>query len=343
MKKTDGQILEKWLKDPSFIRWCTDPHSSDFQRWEVWLANNEHRRELAEIGKSIIWGFQIKEREVTPDMSQASLNQVLRKIGMKESLPPKAKVKRLKTPFYLKIAAALLLLVTLSVTYYWQSRDVKVIISTNFGEKMDLVLPDETVVILNANSKLEYNRKNPRDVHVEGEAFFHVKKKPETGAKFYVRTDNLAVEVLGTAFNVSTSAQETEVYLQEGKIKLELESDEVSEIMEPGDLFNYKTQSKPTLTKTKIATNEKTDWTDGNLSLRETLVSVALGKLSKIYGFEYGEIPTELEDKRLGGDIPTTNEKLALEILSKTVGYELVRVENKWVFGSAISSQGQSN
>lgn len=343
MKKTDGQILEKWLKDPSFIRWCSEPDSNDYQRWQVWLANNPHRRELAEIGRSIICGMEIKEREVTPEMSQASLNQVLVKIGMNERPKAKKKVKILKTRFYLRIAAAVLLLVTLSVTYYWQNREIKVIVSTNFGEKMDLVLPDETLVILNANSTLEYNRRNPRDVFLEGEAFFHVKKKPSTGAKFFVRTNNLAVEVLGTSFNVNSSAEETEVFLEEGKVKLDLGSEEVPEIMEPGDLVNYATQNKPTLTRTKITSNEKTDWTDGNLSLQGTLVSIALSRLSKIYGFEHGEIPVELIDTKLHGDIPTTNEKLALQILSKTVGYELMRVENKWIFGDVINAPNQSN
>ncbi len=334
MNRTDGQILEEWLQNPSFIQWCTKPDSRDFERWEKWLEQNPHRRELAELGSSIVKGIKIREKTISEEMSKASLNQVLTKIDFTQEIKTNEIGTRFGNRFTLKIAATILLLIGATFFFYQRDHNLKVILSTNFGEKLELVLPDQTQVILNANSTLEYNRKNPRDVLVEGEVFFHVKKKPESGEKFMVRTRNLVVEVLGTSFNVNTHFEETEVYLQEGQIKLDLGTESGSDplLMEPGDLFKYTASRTPILEKRKLTTQEKTDWTDGSIEFEHIELPDILSRLTRIYGFSYGEIPSLWEGKSISVGIPINDEKLTLEILSKTLGLEVKRVDGNWIF-----------
>ena len=74
------------------------------------------------------------------------------------------------------------------------------------GTSFHLVLSDGTRVWLNADSKITYPvafNGNTREVRLEGEAFFDVKKNGQ--APFTVNTDRLKVRVLGTRFNVNTS------------------------------------------------------------------------------------------------------------------------------------------
>ena len=71
------------------------------------------------------------------------------------------------------------------------------------GSKSKITLPDGSLVVLNADSKLSYtedfNRKK-REVQLTGEAFFDVKH--DAAKLFIVHTVGGDVRVLGTAFNV---------------------------------------------------------------------------------------------------------------------------------------------
>ena len=78
-------------------------------------------------------------------------------------------------------------------------------ISTRYGSKTNLVLPDGTKVWLNAGSKLNYDRNygnSLREVGLTGEAYFDVVKNAEK--PFIIHTGKIEIKVLGTAFNVKS-------------------------------------------------------------------------------------------------------------------------------------------
>jgi hypothetical protein len=67
--------------------------------------------------------------------------------------------------------------------------------------KKEITMPDSSHIVLNKNSKISFNKdfSGGRNVSLEGEAFFEVKKGKE---KFTIRCSLSAIEVLGTSFNV---------------------------------------------------------------------------------------------------------------------------------------------
>ncbi|CAL1518970.1 FecR domain-containing protein [Chitinophaga sp. MM2321] len=76
-------------------------------------------------------------------------------------------------------------------------------ISTTGGSKSRVNLPDGTFVIVNAQSKLRYNKdfgKKSREIFLEGEAYFNVQKNAEM--PLVVHSGNVDVIVTGTIFNV---------------------------------------------------------------------------------------------------------------------------------------------
>ncbi|MBS1597221.1 MAG: FecR family protein [Bacteroidetes bacterium] len=78
-------------------------------------------------------------------------------------------------------------------------------VSTRYGSKTNLVLPDGTKVWLNAGSKLNYDKNygnSIREVGLTGEAYFDVVKNPEK--PFIIHTSKIDIKVLGTAFNVKS-------------------------------------------------------------------------------------------------------------------------------------------
>ena len=71
------------------------------------------------------------------------------------------------------------------------------------GSKGSVTLPDGSVAWLNTNSKLTYPEKfsdKYRKVKLEGEGYFKVKKNEQ--APFFVETNQMTVNVLGTSFDV---------------------------------------------------------------------------------------------------------------------------------------------
>lgn len=98
-------------------------------------------------------------------------------------------------------------------------------ITTKYGSRSTITLPDSTVVTLNSGSSLKYpdrfSGKN-RSVFLEGEAYFSV--KPGQADPFYVETaNNLSIRVEGTRFNVKSFSEEKyiEATLVSGKIIIE--------------------------------------------------------------------------------------------------------------------------
>lgn len=96
-------------------------------------------------------------------------------------------------------------------------------VSTKYGSRTKLVLPDGTQVWLNAGSKLSYDKtygNTIREVSLSGEAYFDVEKNPEH--PFVIHTGSINIKVLGTAFNVKSFPGEknTETSLIRGSIEV---------------------------------------------------------------------------------------------------------------------------
>jgi len=95
-------------------------------------------------------------------------------------------------------------------------------ISTRNGSKTNVVLPDGTIVKLNAGSKLTYDKNygnTIREVDLTGEAFFDVVKNKEK--PFIIHTKKIDIKVLGTTFNVRSYPDEKmETSLVKGSIEV---------------------------------------------------------------------------------------------------------------------------
>jgi ferric-dicitrate binding protein FerR (iron transport regulator) len=79
------------------------------------------------------------------------------------------------------------------------------------GSRIRSLLPDGTVVWLNAGSNLKYKEftESKREVYLEGEAYFDVVKQPDR--PFIVHTSGIDIKVLGTAFNVKSYPEDKNV------------------------------------------------------------------------------------------------------------------------------------
>lgn len=121
------------------------------------------------------------------------------------------------------IAAVILIAASVSmffVMHLGEGERVMETYATSGVEQRIITLSDGSVVRLNRDSKIDVHvNKNTdiREVYLQGEAFFDVVKDPKR--PFVIQTDEAAIEVLGTSFNVK-EAKGVLVAVKEGVVSL---------------------------------------------------------------------------------------------------------------------------
>jgi ferric-dicitrate binding protein FerR (iron transport regulator) len=96
-------------------------------------------------------------------------------------------------------------------------------VSTQYGSRTKLLLPDGTSVWLNSGRRLIYDSaygEMNREVSLTGEAFFDVAKNKQK--PFIIHTGSITIKVLGTAFNVKSypGDRTIETSLIQGRIEV---------------------------------------------------------------------------------------------------------------------------
>ena len=328
-------MLDQWMADATFVNWARSIPGANFNYWEAWLAAHPEKRELAETGRQLVLGLPFRQIETDRAEDERQLQLVWKEIRRQEQaiVPLAAKSpRRLYQQWPVQLAAALALLIgTVTAFMYLQSLST-ITIETGYSEKKELILPDGSEVTLNANSRLSYHRNQPREVWLSGEAYFKVVKMPETQAQFHVRTDELVVEVLGTSFNVKSRNDRTTVFLDEGKVRLNLnrraEHDE-DLLMDPGELISYSAMDSWNVVRKKSESQQHTSWKDGVLVLESQPLHVVLQEIEAIYGIKVDLRSDSLHDHILTIALPIENMEIGLQTLEHGLGLRITRIDHK--------------
>jgi transmembrane sensor len=134
---------------------------------------------------------------------------------------------RKKSGIY-KMAAAVALLVIGSFAIYFFNYNSGDIVLASADKVLIDTLPDGSVITLNKNSTLAYAKNfntKTRNVKLTGEAFFDV--APNKQKPFEITVDEVKVHVVGTSFNIKSTAEETEVIVETGIVKVGVENNTV--------------------------------------------------------------------------------------------------------------------
>ncbi len=176
----------------------------------------------------------------------------------------------------------------------------QMMLTTPRGGTYKLRLSDGTTVWLNAASTLKYPSKftgATRVVELEGEGYFEVSK---SAVPFKVKSQGQEVEVLGTAFNLSSysNQSETKTTLVEGRVKVTLldgiisNSAESSHILEPGQQI---TKIGSVFSLQSVDTETYTAWKDGYFDFDGITPTAAFSQLERWYDIDVvyqGKAPT---------------------------------------------------
>lgn len=151
------------------------------------------------------------------------------------------------------------------------------------GKKAEITLPDGTLLIANARSRVLYPESfegSERRIFANGEVYLEVTKDPEH--PFVVESDNFDVRVLGTIFNIcNTNDSTASVVLVEGAVEVTTDIDR-SVKLRPNDMV--------TLVNGEVASLQQVDpgdytlWTKGLVALRGESLGGLAQRLSEHYG-----------------------------------------------------------
>jgi ferric-dicitrate binding protein FerR (iron transport regulator) len=165
----------------------------------------------------------------------------------------------------------------------------KIYTVTNETSNIKLVtLPDSSKVWLNATASIrwkeDFNQKS-RIVQLTGEGFFDV--QGSTGKPFVIHTRDLAIQVLGTRFNVEAYASEglTRVSLVQGKVKVCAVKDaDLTTILKPGYAAAYNNGDKE-LNITETEAGKVAAWKNGAFSATDLSFKDAVTRLCNSHGY----------------------------------------------------------
>lgn len=310
--------------DEHFQRWVLTRDAEVAHYWQTWLALHPEKKEVVEEAKVLLNTPQFKQNHWSPERMRA-VQEKIKKSAAEASLSHKAtfeetKKNKLFLSARMAIAASILLLLGIALSFYFFGAQEQVF-STSYGEMQELKLPDGSEVILNANSTLrfaeDWQKKEQRQVWLEGEAFFKVSKitSPSGNAavKFVVHLDNIDVEVVGTAFNVNHRSGKIEVALDEGMVDLKMTGGERLR-MEPGDMIAYTAQTQR-LNKYHVNLEKVTAWRNHQMMLDGQPLSDLAILIKNYYGVDVRFSSEELADRKIKTTLPTDNLELVLETL----------------------------
>ncbi len=222
------------------------------------------------------------------------------------------------------------------------------IISTQYGSKSKLQMPDGTVIWLNAGSEIKYNNqygKITRTVNLVGEAYFDVAY--DARHPFIIHTKNLNLKVLGTAFNVRAFNNEkiSEATLIRGSLEVSFPNRQTQKIiLSPNEKLSLNNE-KPTITSsnsidlkekkpiiaistTNILPNETTiqeiAWIENKLIFRSKAFKDIALDLERWYNVKIYIENKNISDKKFTGVFKNESFEEALNALKATYAFEYV-------------------
>ena len=331
-----------FARNECFQQWIlqSTPEATVF--WECWLKEHPDKKAEVEEARQLILMLGRREQVVEERQARRMKQHIF------AHLPPTSLAEVPKKPRRWPVwAAACLLVLLLGGLGRWTYRQwAYVTYATDYGEKQELTLPDGSQITLKANSRLRHSRDwNPgheREVWLDGEAFFHVKKtlvhhdkttkeRAARYAKFVVHaTAVVDIAVLGTEFNVNTREDDTEIVLKSGSVQVEIKQDEQQKmlLMKPGDLVEVK-QHQRKITQKQVDPHVYVAWKENMLIFDELTLSAVARKLEYAYGVDIVFQDSTLARRKFKGFVPADNLDVLLEAFTELYGIQIKKTDNQ--------------
>ena len=228
----------------------------------------------------------------------------------------KPKTIALHSNWLVRIAAVLIL--GLGLYFANHNFSAQIEIAEN-GKQTSFLLPDNSEVVLNSGSEIQYKKWNwdsNRNLNLTGEAYFKVAK----GKQFQVITSLGNVTVLGTQFNVKVRNNRFDVTCFEGRVKVNYQTQEV--IVSKGQTIAFENNQKIIAQNVAIT---KPLWTMHQMAFEKEKLAEVFAEIEREYNIQIEAKNIESE-QLFSGKIPADNIDIALQIIATTYHLKITKI-----------------
>ncbi|MCY1719403.1 DUF4974 domain-containing protein [Prolixibacteraceae bacterium Z1-6] len=322
MSKTDKHtIITRYLKGNYSIK--------DYLQIKKWFRSSSEYKEIEPLLEDS-WEAYKDQKSEQPE------GQVFEKITSRIWLEEETKRggNNLRNIF-VRVAAALVigLVAGYFVSYLKQSPYEPAYFTAHApkGSISETVLPDGSLVVLNAGSRLEYalgKNNQVNEVRLNGEAWFDVHHNPER--KFVVKTSHYNVNVTGTQFNVKAYNVDDEITTTLVNGKVIISSNEelalaYSPELKPGEQFSLNKETRKGILS-EVNTKIYTAWKDNKLIFINMDLDELFVLLERKFGVDIEISGSDIQNLHYTGTIKneTLLEILDLIALTLPLKYEII-------------------
>lgn len=293
---------------------------------EAWIAASEDNRRYF-MQQQEVWFSAVQEEERTRYDADRAFEAFRQRVVEHRTLRQPKKTIGWKSMF--KYAAAVLVVGLVSIFSYRKGESnlkealTQVEVEAPLGAQTRLRLPDGTLVVLNAGSRLVYPQDfgvDNREVGLSGEGYFEVARNENL--PFHVQTPSLSVRVLGTKFNFRDypNDEDAVVSLLEGKVALGNRLREEAEIILLPDEQVTLDKEEGHMKKKSTKVRNSLEWTSGRLFFDEMPLPEVAKILERSYDVHITFATDSLRDFRFYGNFSRSEQgiKDILQALVKT-------------------------
>ncbi len=289
-----------------------------------WLNNELSEEELAAFKRSEEYA-SLEKIVRASDALEAPAFDMVKALGdfKARQINKETKVVKMRPAQYLmRIAAAVTVL--FAATYFYIA-SLNETFSTDYAQRTEIVLPDASEVLLNAESELSYSERKwdtERKLSLDGEAFFKVAK----GKKFTVTTDLGTVSVLGTQFNVESRKGFFEVTCYEGLVSVTFQGKE--EKLPAGTSFLVVNER---IVPAEAPLSSVPSWVNNESSFKSIPLTYVLNEFQRQFNVKVETKNVDLT-QLFTGTFSNTNINLALQSISTPSQISYTLEKNKVLF-----------
>ena len=355
--------IEFLLADESFQRWLSQSASTDeYKRWSSWLQSDFRHKEIYKQAAEL-WQFVQFQPAALPAINQEwdKLQQRLNLKSEKRASIIDLSSKRdsigivRKSWFrYAAVAAAILLIFLiwryLPIIKHGDGQPFQTV-STEYGQRVQITLPEVAEIILNANSSLEYptnwTDKTVRHFKLQGEAYFIVSSQKQGRQNhFVVSTNDGKVQVVGTRFVVYDRGLGTRVAVEKGCVevfvsdssKSNKDTSAASIRLKPGDLLKFQ-KGDQSLQPQSVNVLVYSSWWSDQLVLDNSSFEDIIRRLEETYRVNNKVSDESLLKRCLSGSIENSSLQIITEALGKALQVPVHREGKSIIFGDSFDKK----
>ncbi|MBX2925376.1 MAG: FecR domain-containing protein [Chitinophagaceae bacterium] len=294
--KFAGFTEEEFAADEYFQQWVLMPDNENEKFWQTYLENHPLQRIAVINARKLVehladTGFHVPN--LTNIEKQALKEHIFKRLYL--SGDTDTGTKKIHSSKWLWMIAASVTGILMMIFYFVQTPNnseapLLAIQKTAAKQIKEVLLPDNSIVILNGNSSIAYsnhfNESPVREVFLKGNAYFKIQKKEDL-KPFVVHANQININVTGTEFNVDARTQATDVVLTSGSVNVTLAKDSMHKThLNPGEKLMLDTIKQQLITEKTDTQLYTAAWKEGEWHFEETTLETVASLIEQFYGME---------------------------------------------------------